>query len=151
MPAWVRNLLAVLAGIVAGSVVNMALIMVGPMLVPPPAGVDLTNAESLGKVIHLFEPQHFVMPFVAHADGTLVGALVAYCIAGSHKAVFAFVIGAFFLMGGIAASFMIPAPTWFIALDLIGAYLPMAWLATRLGSRIQRPVSQLEAGSAGFP
>jgi hypothetical protein len=37
----------------------------------------------------------------------------------------------------VAASFMIPAPAWFIALDLLVAYLPMAWLATQLGARIK--------------
>ena len=28
---------------------------------------------------------------------------------------------------------MIPAPAWFIALDLIVAYIPMAWIGGRLG------------------
>jgi len=46
------------------------------------------------------------------------------------------VVGALFLAGGIAASFMIPAPTWFIVLDLVGAYIPMAWLGARIGSRL---------------
>jgi hypothetical protein len=32
---------------------------------------------------------------------------------------------------------MIPAPAWFIALDLIVAYLPMAWLAVRVGTRLK--------------
>ena len=40
------------------------------------------------------------------------------------------------LIGGIAACFMIPAPAWFMALDLLVAYLPMAWLAIRLGKKI---------------
>jgi hypothetical protein len=30
---------------------------------------------------------------------------------------------------------MIPAPTWFIALDLLAAYLPMAWLGIQIGDR----------------
>ena len=42
------------------------------------------------------------------------------------------------LCGGVAASFMIPAPAWFIALDLLAAYLPMAWLAILVGTRIKR-------------
>ena len=46
--------------------------------------------------------------------------------------------GVVFLLGGIAASFMIPAPAWFIVLDLVVAYLPMAWLAGRLGARLRR-------------
>jgi hypothetical protein len=133
-----RNALAVLAGVVIGSVVNMALITLGPSLIPPPAGVDVTNAESLSKAMHLFEPRHFVMPFLAHALGTLAGALVAYLIAASHRAVMAWGIGAVFLCGGVAASFMIPAPAWFIALDLLVAYLPMAWLGIQIGSRLKQ-------------
>ena len=31
--------------------------------------------------MHLFEPKHLVFPFLAHAVGTLVGALVAYLVA----------------------------------------------------------------------
>ena len=33
---------------------------------------------------------------------------------------------------------VVPAPAWFIALDLLLAYLPMAWLATRLGGWLRR-------------
>ncbi len=133
-----RNALAVIAGIVIGGIVNMAIITVSPSLIPPPAGVDVSNAESLSKAMHLFEPRHFIMPFLAHAVGTLAGALVAYMIAANHKTKIAYAVGVFFLAGGIAASFMIPAPTWFIALDLLLAYLPMAWLGIQIGTRLKR-------------
>ncbi|MBP7914279.1 MAG: hypothetical protein KAZ63_02955 [Vitreoscilla sp.] len=136
MPHWLRNGLALLAGIVIGSVVNMALITLSPSLIPPPAGVDVNNVESMGKAMHLFEPRHFVMPFLAHAFGTLAGALAAYLLSASSKAKFAYTVGVFFLCGGVAASFMIPAPSWFIALDLVAAYLPMAWLGVRVGGRL---------------
>jgi hypothetical protein len=33
---------------------------------------------------------------------------------------------------------MIPAPSWFIALDLLAAYLPMAWLGVRIGARMKQ-------------
>lgn len=138
MPNLLRTVLALLAGIAIGGSVNMALITVGPTLIPPPAGVDVNSAESLGKAMHLFEPRHFIMPFLAHAVGTLAGALAAYLIAATHKAQLAYVIGAVFLCGGVAASFMIPAPAWFIALDLLAAYLPMAWLGVRIGARVQQ-------------
>jgi hypothetical protein len=133
----IRNLAAILLGVVVGAAVNMALVSISPMLIPPPAGVDVNNAESLSLGIHLFEPKHFIMPFLAHALGTLAGAFVAYLTAASYKSRFAYVIGVFFLCGGIAASYMIPAPTWFIALDLVVAYLPMAWLGILLARRIQ--------------
>lgn len=132
-----RNLVAVVVGIVVGSVVNMAIVTVAPSLIPPPAGVDVTNTESLRAGIHLFEPRHFLMPFLAHALGTLAGALAAFLISASRKPAITHGIGVVFLLGGIAASFMIPAPAWFVALDLVAAYIPMAWLAQRLGSRMK--------------
>src|SRR5688500_19494979 len=94
--------------------------------------------------IHLFEARHFVMPFLAHALGTLAGAVVAYRLAATHRARMAYAIGVLFLLGGVAASFMIPAPAWFLALDLLLAYLPLAWLAVRIGQRLPegRPLAQ---------
>jgi hypothetical protein len=132
-----RNALAILAGIAIGGVVNMALITLSPSIIPPPAGVDVNDVESLSKAIHLFKPRHFVMPFLAHVAGTLAGALAAYLIAATYRAQIAYVLGAVFLCGGVAASFMIPAPTWFIVLDLLAAYLPMAWLSTQIGARVK--------------
>jgi hypothetical protein len=137
MPTVLRNAVALVAGIVIGSVVNMALISLSPSLVPPPPGVDVHDPESLKQSIHLFSPRHFVMPFLAHAVGTLAGALAAFLIAASHQRAFAYAVGVLFLCGGIAASFMIPAPRWFIVLDVLAAYLPMAWLATQMAPRIK--------------
>jgi len=138
MPNLLRNVLAIVAGIAIGGAINMALIALSPSLIPPPAGVDVNNAESLSKAMHLFEPRHFVMPFLAHAVGTFAGALAAYLIAANHRPQIAYVVGAVFLAGGVAASFMIPAPAWFIALDLLAAYLPMAWLSIQIGSRLKQ-------------
>lgn len=138
MPNLLRNILAVIVGLVIGGFVNMALVTLSPSLIPPPAGVDVNDAESLAKGIHLFEPRHFIMPFLAHALGTLIGALVVYLIAATYRVQMAYVIGAVFLCGGVAASFMIPAPAWFIVLDLLAAYLPMAWLGIQIGRRIRQ-------------
>ncbi len=133
-----KNILAVLAGIVIGSVMNMGIVMLSSSVIPPPEGVDVTNMESLKASMHLFEPKHFIMPFLAHAMGTLVGALVAALIATNNKMKFAIGIGVWFLIGGIVNIFLLPSPTWFTILDLAGAYIPMAWLggkwAMKMGS-----------------
>jgi hypothetical protein len=131
-----RNIAAGILGFVLGSVVNMALITVSSRVIPPPAGVDVSNVASMKASMHLYEAKHFLFPFLAHALGTFVGALVAFVVAGSRRATFAYTLGVLFLAGGITACFMIPAPAWFMALDLLVAYLPMAWLATQLGRRL---------------
>ena len=108
--------------------------MIGPMLIPPPDGVDMTTVEGMSAGMHLLGPEHFAVTFLAHALGTLV----AYFVAASQKILAVYFIGVLYLIGGLVASTMIPAPLWFILLDLIVAYLPMAWLALKLGSLRQR-------------
>jgi hypothetical protein len=137
MKTFARNALALLVGLFIGGMVNMALVTLGPKLIAPPPGVDMTTAEGLTAGISLLEPKHYIMPFLAHAVGTLVAALIGALLAVSHRRVVAYVIGVAFLCGGIAASSMIPAPTWFIALDLVAAYIPMAWLGLFIANRIK--------------
>jgi len=132
----IRNILAVVVGAFLGGLVNMAIVMAGPMLIAPPAGADMTTVEGLTAAMPLLQPKHFIAPFLAHAIGTLVGALIAYLIAASYRNVLAYVVGVLFLIGGISACFLIPAQTWFMALDLIVAYLPMAWLGIAIGRKI---------------
>jgi hypothetical protein len=128
-----RNALAIVIGLAIGGGINMAIVVVGPSVIPPPADVDVTDMESIRASIHLFEVKHYVTPFLAHAAGTLAGSLVAFVIAASYRSIIAYGIGVAFLAGGIAASFMIPAPQWFIVLDLLFAYIPMAWIGVYLG------------------
>lgn len=138
MSSWLRVVLAVLLGIVVGSVVNMALITVSGKVIAPPAGADVTTTEGLRASMHLFEPRHFVFPFLAHAVGTFAGAFVAALFASARALRAALVVGGFFLLGGIASVFLLPAPLWFSAVDLLLAYLPAAWLGHRLAARVSR-------------
>lgn len=131
-----RNALALIVGFFTGGIVNMLVVVLGPKVIPPPAGIDMSDVKSLSASVHLLEPKHFIFPFLAHAIGTFVGAVVAYVIAANRRSTYAHIVGAFFLAGGLAASTTIPAPKWFVALDLVCAYLPMAWLGSRLGARI---------------
>lgn len=139
MKTIIRNILAVILGLVVGSTVNMTLIMISPHVIPLPEGVDVTKPETFRASAHLFEPKHFVFPFLAHALGTLVGALVAFVIAASYRSVFACIIGAFFLLGGITMAIIMPVrPVWFILLDVVVAYIPMAWSGIHIGRRLTK-------------
>lgn len=116
----------------------MGLIMVGGIVVPPPAGVEVSDMESLKSGMHLFEPQHFVFPFLAHALGTLVGALITSITGVTHQLKLALLIGVVFLSGGVSNAYMLPSPVWFSALDLTLAYIPMAYLGFAIATRSGR-------------
>lgn len=123
---------ATVVGLVVGSMVNMGLISLGASVMPMPGGVDATTTEALRASLPLFEPRHFTFPFLAHALGTLAGAMVATLLAPRRTSGPAWAVGVAFLLGGIASVVMLPAPVWFSALDLLLAYLPMAWLGHRI-------------------
>lgn len=127
----IRNILAVIFGWFAGSIVNMSLIQLGNKLLPI-QGIDPNDMNALAEVMPTLDAQHFIFPFLAHALGTFIGALVAGLIAFNHKMKFALAIGVLFLAGGIAVNYMLPGPTWFAGLDIILAYIPMAWLGGKI-------------------
>ncbi len=130
-----KNIIVLILGLLIGSAINMGLIMISSSIIPPPSGADVTTMEGLKASIHLFQPQHFIFPFLAHALGTLAGALFTALLVSGHKLKWALGVGAFFLIGGITNATMLPAPTWFIATDLIGAYIPMALIAYKLTTK----------------
>lgn len=132
-----RNILAVLTGFVAGSVVNMSLIMVSSSIIAPPPGADFTTSEGLKASMHLMEPRHFIFPFLAHALGTLIGAFVTAKIAVHFKMRLAYSIGMLFLIGGVVNVFMLPSPLWFTLTDLLLAYIPMAYTGGKMAIKKQ--------------
>jgi hypothetical protein len=131
----VRNILAVVVGFVVGSVVNMAVIAIGHVIMPPPAGFDGTSMDGVASTIHLLRPTDFIVPFLAHAFGPFTGVLSAMFIAASSRKTIAIILGALFLMGGIVANIMVPAPMWYRIVDVVFAYVPMAFLAWKIGGK----------------
>jgi hypothetical protein len=127
-----RNTLAVIAGLFVGSIVNMSIILMSGSIIAPPDGADNTTMEGLQKTMHLFEPQHFIFPFLAHAIGTFTGAVTTALLAFNHKTKLGLVIGAFFLLGGTVSVCSLPSPMWFTVVDLVFAYIPMAYFAIKL-------------------
>ena len=129
----VRNVLALIAGFIVASIVNMSLVMSSGLVAPPPPGADMTTTEGIRAAMPRMQPIHFLMPFLAHALGTLAGAMTAAAIAASHKTKFALAIGVVYLLAGITMATTVGGPAWFIASDLALAYLPMAWLGAKIG------------------
>ncbi|MGB0885778.1 MAG: hypothetical protein ACPGR5_05075 [Chitinophagales bacterium] len=133
-----RNILAVLAGIVLGGILNMTIINITGNIVSLPAGVNPNDIESIKQNMHLYEAKHFVFPFLAHALGSLLAGFVAAFLSVSNQIKLAIFAGGFFIIGGIMMAKMLPAPIWFEALDVIVAYFPMAFLGGKLAINFKK-------------
>lgn len=139
----VRNVVAVIVGLISGAIVNMAIIMISSSIIPIPEGIDNTTMEGLIAGMHLFEPKHFVMPFLAHAIGTLFGAMLVGIIAASHYYKLGLLIAVFFLVGGVINVYSLPSPLWFDVIDLFLAYLPMGYFGVLIAKRLKKKTNNI--------
>tara|TARA_R110002072_G_scaffold101524_5_gene223534 strand:- start:5636 stop:6046 length:411 start_codon:yes stop_codon:yes gene_type:complete len=123
----IRNILAVLLGIVAGMAANMALIYASLALYPLPEGLDPKDTEAYNGYLESLPATAFVIIMLAHVGQAFVGGWVAAKTGASRPMLLAMIIGVLSLAGGIAAMTIYHGPAWMkIELPL---YLLVAWLA----------------------
>ena len=137
---FLRAILAVIVGLVIGGVVNSTFEWLGTVLIGSPAGSDMTTTEGVRASVHLMQPQHFIFPFLADVFSSLVGAFAAAKIAGRYHLMAAMNVALLFLAMAIHIYSAIPFPGWFMAVDFLFAYIPMAWI----GDRLARPMVRLD-------
>jgi hypothetical protein len=131
-----KRTLVIFISLFVGAMLNGAMINVSNQIIPPPVGFDLTTVEGLQAAMPHMGPEHFLFPFLAHALGTLLSALLITRFLKSQQFVFSMMAGMLFLLGGVSMVIMLPeTPIWFVLVDLIVAYIPMAYLGNRMARK----------------
>lgn len=132
MPTFVRNILVLFLGLAVGYYVNTGILMLSPILTPPPEGMDTTNAASIKEHLHLIGPKYYIIPFIADALGTLIGAWLVASFTTTNKIKWAIAVGVFFMVVGITNLVSMRSPMWFTIVNMSVAFLPMALLGYQL-------------------
>lgn len=129
-----RNIGAVLAGLIVGMVFNMAVIMLNAtVLFPMPAGTDMSDPASMNAYVAGLPTAAFLVVMVAHLGQAFFGGYVAARLGKASPVVLSMIIGVLSLVGGVLNMMSIHGPTWmFIELPL---YLVLAWAAGRMVRR----------------
>ena len=130
-----RKILAVIAGIIAGSLTIFLFETVGHLIVPPPAGMDATNVESIRAAMSQMTLASFLLILAAWCGGSFVGGLVAAAIArtdGGRGC--ALIVAGFIVLSGIATMILIPHPIWFWIAGIVLPF-PCALAGARLVAR----------------
>ena len=125
MKQTLKNIGIVILGIIIGMIVNMGLIIIGGIIVTPMANFEHMNAIN-------WDFKYFIFPFLAHSIGTLSGAFVVSKFSKNSNIIMPLIVGLYFLSGGIYMVIILPAPTWFVLLDVILGYIPMALLGWKI-------------------
>ena len=130
-----RNILAVLAGIIAAGVTVFVVEMIGHFLLPMPPGVDPTNPDSLRANAANLPVSNLIAMVIGWCAGSFVGGLIAALISREQKMLCALIVALFILGSGVATMLMIPHPIW-IWIVAIVLPLPCAWAGARvIGAR----------------
>lgn len=127
----IRNILALLVGLGIGLYINAYLINKAP--VP-----DGFNPSQIAENIKLFKTKHFAMHIIAHGVGAFVGAIIASAIAATQKNRYALAVGFLMLLTGIFTIISLQYPFLPAAIDIVLAYIPMAWLGGKFGVFISK-------------
>ena len=125
MKQTLKNIGIVILGIIIGMIINMGIIILGATIFPMTENFEPMNAMN-------WDLKYFIFPFLAHALGTFSGSFAASRLSKNHHIIIPLIVGLYFLSGGIYMVTILPAPTWFICLDLIISYIPMAILGWNL-------------------
>ena len=109
-----RNVGAVVAGLLVGAMANMAIIMGSWMVYPPPDEIIQVSAdqEALAAFIGTLPTGVFLVAIVAHLAQAGIGGWLAARLGSSRPLMLSLIVGALSLVGGLMNLFSIPGPWW---------------------------------------
>jgi len=128
------KIVAVVLGVVAGSVVNMMLVSVSQMAYPLPDAIDPNDLEALKAYVEAngMAAGALLIVLLAHSGGSLVSGVVCGVIAQRAWYLGATILGVIWMCGGMFMLTVLPSPTWFAVADTV-LYVPAALLGVRIG------------------
>lgn len=128
-----RNLLALITGIAVSIMFNLVLTSVSGVLYPPPAMMDIHDAEAFARYVASLPALAIVLVLIAHLGGAFVGGWAAARMSVSTPMQWALWVGGVAMVGGILNLLMIQHPVWMWA--EVPFYLVLAWLGGRSSGR----------------
>jgi nitrate/nitrite transporter NarK len=122
-----RNIAAVVFGLVVGSAANMAVLFVNMAIFPAPADFDMYDPVQMTAYIETLPQTAFLLVMVAHLTQAGLGGWLAAKLGGSRPMALAMVVAVLTLLGGVMNAMSIPMPLWmYLEFPL---YLVVGWAA----------------------
>lgn len=115
----VRRILAVIAGIVVGSIGIWLMERLGHSLYPFPAGMKLDDIEGFKAYVDNLPFMGKFIVILGYALGALLSGFVATKVANNNKPTAAMICGIIFLFFTIYNMVLLPTPAWFWVLGIV--------------------------------
>lgn len=114
-----RRILAVVGGLLAGSICIWLMEALGHFLYPLPAGVEPTNVEAFKAYVSTLPFAALLLVLVGYSLGAVVSGFISTKIANDGKNRYAIICGVFFLLATVYNMIMLPTPVWFWVLGIL--------------------------------
>ena len=121
-----KQVIAVLAAVIAGFVALAAVTFLSSMIYPAPEGLDVNDAEAMRAYVESVPIGGKLIVLASWVIGAFVAGFVAQKMAPDGKGmVSAMIAGAVLLLAGIMNALNIPHPLWMTIIGLL-QYIPVA-------------------------
>jgi hypothetical protein len=137
-----KNAFSVILGLVGASFIIFALEVLGHIIYPMPANLDVNNMDDLKAFTSSAPAIVFVLVIIAYAVGSVVGGLIAAAIATHNKMTKAITVGGILMGLGAYNLFMIPHPVWTIIISIF-LFIPSSYLGGYMGVKISSRKKEL--------
>ena len=107
----IRNILAVIVGLVVGNIAIMGLHYLGMVLYPFPEGLDMNDMKAIAEYISIAPLGSLLFVMLAHILGTFIAGISTALV--TKNIILIYIIGGFFTLSGIYNLYMLPHPLWF--------------------------------------
>jgi hypothetical protein len=107
----IRNILAVIVGLVVGNIAIMGLHYLGMVFYPLPEDVKMNDMKAIAEYISIAPRESLLFVMFAHLGGTFISGIFTTLV--SKNIIPIYIIGSFFTLAGIYNLYMLPHPLWF--------------------------------------
>ncbi len=131
--AFVRGVLAVVAGCLAAAAMMVIFESLGQVAFPRPAPLDPAKPGTIAEVMKAMPAGAFAFVLMGWAAGTLLGSSIAARLSPAWSLGCGMVVGGLMLGASVANMVMIPHPAWVWVVGVL-LFLPTAFVGATLGS-----------------
>ncbi len=127
----IRNVAAIIGGIVIAFLTVMLVDMLNHTIYPPPPGLDFSNPEATRPYLDTLPIGAFLLIMASSVVAAFVGTLVASFASTVRSQNCAIIVGGMVFAATVANFIAIPHPMWLAIATLLGVVVS-AWAAMRI-------------------
>ena len=141
----IRNILAVIVGVVVGWIVFIVIQAVLPFIFPPTVYLDLNSQAAIEAYMASITPAMFAVVLAGYAIVSFIAGLLIGKVAASKGNLIPFIVGGIFMVGWILNLIALPHPKW-VAIVGFFMFIPFTVLGKGLTAGAATEAGEAEAG-----